>query len=118
MIKQRRTDLPVLSTSEQFDQFDRDNPHVYDTIVRLARQLRMEGYEKVGISLIYSVARWQLRTRTTTEGTGFRLNDHYQSFYARKVMAENPDLDGIFDLRKAEADDWATEKYGLFGGVA
>ncbi len=107
--------LPI---AERFEEFDRDNPAVFTTMVRLARKARGEGLEKVGIDLIYNVARWELRLQTTTEGAGFRLNDHYRAFYARKVMRECPDLAGIFDLRRSEADAWVAAKYDTAGGAA
>lgn len=111
MIKARRN-LPTPTTSDLFDRFDRDNPHVFRTIVRLARKARGEGHEQMGIALLYNVARWELRLQTTTEGEGWRLNDHYQAYYARKVMLECPDLADFFAVRRSEADAWAEQHYG------
>lgn len=96
-----------------FEKFDRENPTVYTELVRLTRELVAEGHEKIGFELVYNVARWVLRTRTTTETAGtFRLNDVYGCFYARKIMGENADLRFVFDTRKApDADAWAAANY-------
>ena len=37
---------------------------------------------------------------TTSDTSGFKLNDHYTSRYARLIMEREPDLRGIFRTRK------------------
>ncbi len=36
-------------------------------------------------------------------GEDFKINDHYLSRYARKLMEEHPELDGLFELRELKA---------------
>lgn len=94
------------SLTQQFLDFHAENPHVYLALRDLARDWMREGKTKCGMGLLYNVARWRLSLRTNGEGM-FELNDHHQAFYARALMRFEPDLDGLFDLRRApEADAW------------
>lgn len=81
----------------RFNEFDSRNPQVYKELVRLARQLHAAGHNKIGIQMLIEVIRWQSMLRTT--GDDFKINNNFGSRYARKIMAENSDLDGIFDTR-------------------
>ena len=100
--------LPLLfcgTTAAAFEDFHRSNPHVYRTLVRLAREWVNEtGARKLGIKSLYEVARWRLAIETSD--AEYRLNNSYTPFYARLLMAENPELDGLFDLRASSADNW------------
>jgi hypothetical protein len=93
------------SISERFENFHRDNPHVYRTLVRLAREwVNSTGARKLGIKSLYEVARWRLAIETSDPE--YRLNNSFTAYYARLLMAENRDLDGLFDLRTSAADEW------------
>lgn len=48
--------------------------------------------------MIWEVMRWQMFL-ATKDPSGFKLNDHYTSRYARLIMKQEPDLDGLFELR-------------------
>ncbi|MEK8107431.1 hypothetical protein NKG94_23940 [Micromonospora sp. M12] len=37
------------------------------------------------------------------------LNNDYRSFYARKLMRDEPALVGMFELRRSAADAWMVE---------
>ncbi len=89
-----------MSIDERFFVFHHNNPHVYDELVVLARQLHGRGYRRIGIELLFGVLRWRSMMRTTADEFGFKLNDHFTSRYARLIRAANPDLDGIFATRE------------------
>lgn len=98
--------LPLIlagTLADRFDDFHRNNPAVYDTLVRLAREWKTAtNGRRTGISALYEVARWQIAIAT---GDGdFKLNNDFRAFYARLIMAENADLDGLFELRRSQAD--------------
>lgn len=42
----------------------------------------------------------------STSDPDFKLNNSYRAYYARLIMAQEPDLAGLFALRKSEADNW------------
>lgn len=90
------------SIDERFSKFHADNPHVYASLARLARQVKSRGRSKVGIELLFAVLRWE-QMMSTTGDSGFRLNDHFTSRYARLLMEQEPDLDGMFETRELRA---------------
>jgi hypothetical protein len=87
---------------DRFERFHLANPHVYEGLVRLARQLKARGHGKTGIDLLFCVLRWE-EMMTTSGESGYRLNDHMRSRYARLIMEREPDLDGFFDVRQLKA---------------
>ena len=90
--------------TEAFEKFHALNPHVYRILVRLARRWVATGRTKAAIDALYNVARWEIAMQTTDDE--YKLNDHHKAYYARLMMYLEPDLDGLFDLRAAEADAW------------
>lgn len=90
------------SLAERFRRFHADNPHVYDTLVALAREWKAKTGGKVGIAALFEVARWHMALETTESP---RLNNSYRSFYARLIMAQEPDLAEVFEVRRSAADE-------------
>lgn len=87
--------------AEAFADFHRENPHVYDALVRLARQARERGHERIGIELLFAVLRWERMMATVDPSqSAFKLNDHYTSRYARLIMERESDLKGLFAVRE------------------
>lgn len=43
--------------------------------------------------------RWQIFMQTR-DPYGLKLNDHYHSRYVRKLVADYPELDALFELRR------------------
>ena len=100
------TDQLALCLDEtKFDAFHAANPHVYTTLVRLAREwVGRTGRHKLGIATLYERARWEIALNTSD--ADFRLNNDYRAYYARLIMAQERDLAGLFDLRTSKADLW------------
>lgn len=82
----------------RFLAFHEANPHVYRQIVALARQARAAGVHRLSMAAIFERLRWDVMIETGG-AQGFRLNDQHTSRYARLVMAQEPDLDGLFEVR-------------------
>lgn len=100
--------LPLLfcgTTAAAFEDFNRNNSHVYTTLVRLAREwVNQTGQHKLGIKTLYERARWEIAV--TTNSPDYQLNNNFTAYFARLIMARERDLDGLFDLRASEADNW------------
>jgi hypothetical protein len=103
MAEQLQLTLSGGSIQERFEQFHEDNPQVYVELCRLARLVKARGHERIAIDYLFGYIRWQMLMRTTDRSSLFKLNDHYRSRYARLIMAQEPDLDGLFELRKLRA---------------
>jgi hypothetical protein len=83
---------------ERFEQFHDENPQVYIALVKLAEQWFATGRRKVAIGTLWEVLRWQTAVQTTGE-SGYSLNDHFRSRYARLLMRDRPDWAGRFNTR-------------------
>lgn len=84
---------------ERFERFDELNPWVYRQLVALARDMVARGRRHLGIGMLWEVLRWQYYRQTVDPSSDFKLNDHYRSRYARKIMETEADLDDVFELR-------------------
>lgn len=87
------------SIDQRFHDFHANNPAVYDELVRMARQMRNRGYQKIGIELLWAAYRWNRMLATTPDEYNFKLNDHFTSRYARLIMAHEEDLSDFFHTR-------------------
>lgn len=85
---------------EKFEKFDKENPHVYKKLVDIAFIAKKSGIKKLSTKLLFEKLRWDYMVSTTHPDDEFRLNNSYTSFYARKIMKENPKLQGLFEIRE------------------
>lgn len=72
------------------------NPKVYELLVKRARQAKKTGLETVGFRMLWENVRWEIIEAGQLE---FKLNDHLTSRYARLIMAQERDLEGLFPIR-------------------
>jgi hypothetical protein len=103
------TDTPVLpfeasesALAARARAFHTQNPHVMQKLVEIARDLRARGVRQVGIALLFERLRWLSTVRT--EGDPYRLNNSFRAFYARQLMADHPELAGMFTTRESTTD--------------
>lgn len=89
---------------ERFEAFDRANPWVKETLVRMARELVAKGHRRVGIGMLFETLRWSHMRRTSDPHSSFRLNNVLRSRYARAIMDAHADLAGVFETRELKAD--------------
>ena len=87
-----------LSLEDNFRRFHAANPRVYETLVKLARRWKRRGAGKCGIGMLYETARWYLNL--SGDGEPMHLNNNYRAFYARLMMEREPDLRGLFEIRR------------------
>lgn len=82
----------------KFEKFHATNPHIYESLVTLARRAKRRGLKKVGIGMLYEVLRWNSMVRTDAED--YKLSNSFRSRYARLIMEREPELKDIFELRE------------------
>lgn len=98
-----------MTTAERFEAFHAENPHVYQVLVRLAREwVAATDRRKLGVKTLYERARWEIAV--DTRDADYRLNNNYTPFYARLIMWQERDLCDMFDMRWSEADEWILGK--------
>lgn len=83
--------------AQRFEAFHHANPHVYDSAVQIARDLKGRGFHRCGMKLIFERLRWLYAIQT--KGDSYLLNNDFTAFYARVVMLAEPDLAGFFEVR-------------------
>ena len=83
---------------EQYEQHRREHPEFYDLIVKLARDIKARGYDHYGIKALFEVARYHYQIE---RGEGeWKINNNLTAYYAREIMAREPDLRGFFETRE------------------
>lgn len=97
------------TNAKKFEKFHADNPVVYTTICQLARQwIANTGRRRLGIGQLAERCRWEIAMRTNDPQ--FKINNTHNAYYARLIMATEPDLAGIFELRTSAADEWMEKR--------
>jgi hypothetical protein len=89
---------------QRFEEFHRKNPMVYRLLCKYARHVLGAGHLRWGLRCIWERMRWEIMFGTEkTDGSSFKLNDHYMSRYARLIMGQEEDLEDFFEIRKLRA---------------
>lgn len=68
-----------------------------------ALRLRGRGFRHYGVAALFEAARYTYALRVGPDADGFRLNNNWRSRLARDLMAEHPELAGMFELRELKA---------------
>ena len=86
----------------QFWAFHIQHPKVYRTLVYFARQWREKrGPDAIcGIGALYERARWEMWFESLGDTPPPKLSNNHRAYYARLLMERNPDLEGIFRLKR------------------
>lgn len=93
------------SIPARFERFHAANPQVYDNLVALARQFRDKRRDgKIGIAMLYEVLRWNYYMTVDSEEE-YKLSNDFRACYSRLIMEREPDLDGIFNIKRSVADE-------------
>ena len=89
----------VAARQQAFDEFHKAHPQVYRELVRRSR-LMIERDQRFGIRTLWESMRWDFWIAASPQP--FKLNNNHVSFYARLVMAQEPDLADVFNIRDTE----------------
>lgn len=81
-----------------FEEFDKENPHVKRELAKMALGLRARGVKRWGIAGLFEVLRY--RHSIKTDGDDFKLNNNFRALYARKLMNDFQELEGLFEIRE------------------
>lgn len=95
--------VDVVTIQARFERFHYRNPDVYRELVILARQGVRAGRTKLGMKQLFEVLRWNRSIGHDPTET-FKLSNDYTSRYARLVMEQETDLDGIFDTKSLTSE--------------
>ena len=91
----------------EFAEFCEQNPHVYQRFRMLAVKLMAKGHTRWGAKGIWEVLRWELAVSTNAGVSSPKLNNNFTSRMARRLMQEEPEFEGFFELRRLKSGDLA-----------
>lgn len=81
-----------------FLRFHAEHPEVYAELVRVARRLRAQGWDRFGVKTIWEVVRYRGMVGDLRSGRP-KLNNNFTAYYARLIMEREPDLADVFKTR-------------------
>lgn len=97
---ERQSSIQLPNTlAQKFEQYHKDNPHVYKLFLKYAKQVKSLGFDRFSSKAIFERLRWHLSFETKDYDSAFKINNNYTSFYARKVMSEYPEFINFFETR-------------------
>lgn len=91
------------SIREGFEIFNQNNPHVFEAFEQQALKAINKGREKISAKLIINWIRWNEFLRTSDQN--FKINDAYQSYYARFFVEKYPEYQNRFEFRKLRNEE-------------
>ncbi len=97
-------EIPSDGTNQaRFHQFDRENPSVFEEMLRKARGLRAEGRNISGVEVLANDIRYE--GADTEHSDGYKFNNNFKAYYARKLLMTDSTLCGLFVVRVCVSDD-------------
>lgn len=86
-----------MTLDARFKVFDEQNPQVYAMFRSSVAEAAQAGARKIGAKMIMENIRW--RSMIETRGEPWKVNNSYSSRYVRKLLAESPHLEYLFERR-------------------
>lgn len=91
-------ELNGVSIREGFEKFNSENPHIFQAFEEQALRAIKKGRKKISSKLIINWIRWH--EFLETNDLNFKINDAYQSYYARYFVERYPEHKDVFEFRK------------------
>ena len=91
------------SIRDGFNKFNEENPHVYNAFEEQALRAIGKGRKKISAKLIINWIRWNEFLKTSDQN--FKINDAYQSYYARHFVKKHPQHESVFEFRKLRNEE-------------
>lgn len=93
---------------QHFEEFDRENPEVWERFQEIALRLIELGYRRYSADAILHAERIHRDLKTTGAGEAagkqLKLNNDFSSRYARKFHKLYPQHEGFFETRRLKTD--------------
>lgn len=91
-----------MTLKEQFERFDNSHPVVYNLFKKFAIEASWT-HKRFSADAILHRIRWYTQVETQ-DFSGFKINNNYAAFYARKLAKDMPQFKNFFSFRKSVAD--------------
>lgn len=90
------------SIADAFEEFDQDNPKIYELFKQQAFKAIQKGRSRISGKQIIEWIRWEKFIQTENRH-GFKINNVFTAHYVRKFVAEFPQHESRFELRRLRA---------------
>jgi hypothetical protein len=85
---------------EKFNEFDTKHPEVYELFRRLTFEMIVKYRKRrIGVHTITGKMRWDYSIGDEASHDGWKLNENFGPYMARKFMREFPEWNGFFETR-------------------
>lgn len=86
----------------KFLDFHQSHPEIYQSLVANAKMWRRRRgpSAKLGAKMLIEHVRWSLGIKSTIDVP--QINNNHTAFYARLIMDNEEELEGIFNLRRQQ----------------
>ena len=91
------------SIRDGFNEFNEANPHIFAAFERQVFNAINKGRKKISAKLIINVIRWEMYLESVD--LNFKINDAYQSYYARAFAEKYPQYADFFEFRKLRNEE-------------
>ena len=81
----------------RFNNFNRDNPEVYELFKRFTFQAINKGHTRLSAWMIANRIRWETQIETVNDD--YKISNDYIALYSRKFMKDYPEHDGFFRIK-------------------
>jgi len=79
-----------------FQEYDQQNPHIWELYKAIANDLIRRGMRKLGSKRIVEEIRWHHSVKTNEP---YKVGNNYTAMYARKFANEFPQFSNMFNFR-------------------
>lgn len=95
--------LNGVTIREGFNKFNQENPQIFQAFQDQAFKAINRGCTKISAKLIINWIRWNEYLKTSDKN--FKINDAYQSYYARHFVEKYPEHKDKFEFRKLRNEE-------------
>lgn len=90
--------MPKSTLQLKFEEFDKNNPHVYKLFKKYAKDAIRRGHTKMSGWFITNIIRWE--EGIGTDGGEFKISNDFIALYTRKFVDEFPKHADFFTLKR------------------
>lgn len=96
-------ELNGCSIRQGFNKFNEENPHIFKAFEEQALKAIARGRKKISSKFIINWIRWHQFLESSD--LDFKINDAYQSYYARFFIEKYPEHETVFEFRKLRNEE-------------
>lgn len=79
-----------------FQEYDNDNPHIWELYKGYAFELIKSGRKKIGSKYIFELIRWHT---PFSSNEPYKVCNNFTPYYARKFVLQYPQYGSLFSLK-------------------